>query len=305
MYDERADGVALLERGMDPIAPDTETAVVGTQIEPAETPTGQQERPVDIMKVGGKTLGYELYAKGEVDGFELNDLTFETVGSEVAEDSGDIAIVTSAAIMAGMQAVGLRQRPDKDTDMRELQRLSDIGRRYIENKWDEFLPGRHVGGLPLTRRELDHPQTREETLGVIERHFVRGDVPVINENDAITHEEISFGSNDILAARLAARMQQSDLFGTVRLFLLTDVNGVYRDVNNLYSRISVIENTDEYRHLAGGADSNYSIGGMKSKFEAADIAKKAGVDMWIYSPGHGHREQAVEGEIGTYFPAAA
>jgi glutamate 5-kinase len=308
---EAGSGVALMDADPD-VA--TEVAVAGAAVEPAYTPMAQKERPVDILKVGGKILAYERFM-GE--GVSLNDITFETVGQEIARDSGDIALVTSAAISTGMKVTGLKKRPDKDTQMPELQRLSSVGRRHIENAWAEALPGREIGGLSLTGRELDDVARREEALRVIQALFRHREVPVINENDAITHDEISFGSNDVLAARLAGRMQESDLFGTVRLFLLTDVNGVYdrkpgtppffEDKGDLdpRARIAVIEDTDRYQHLAGGADDKLNIGGMESKFKAADIAKAAGVDMWIYNPAFGHREQAVNGEMGTYFPASA
>jgi glutamate 5-kinase len=314
IFEERGGGGAMLQADIDREPPGTETEVIGEQVEPWHIPRAQSERPVDIMKVGGKLLAYQRLRGNSV---LMNDLIFDRVGEEIAADSGDIVLVTSAAISAGMSVTNLHERPSKETDMPELQRLSAVGRRHIENAWADAMPGREIGGLSLTSRELDDIDRREETLRVIKALFAHGEVPVVNENDAITHEEISFGSNDILAASLAARMQGSDLFGTVRLFLLTDVNGVYdrkpgtppffgeEGMLDPHSRIPVIENTADYRHLAGESDDELSIGGMASKFHAVDIAKAAGVDTWVYSPGFGNRQQAVEGEIGTYFPAAA
>lgn len=306
----------LEQTGAGSEAPDTETAVASVMVKPAPIPRAHIDRPVDILKVGGKILSYE-----GANGMELNAITFQTVAEEIAHMDEDVALVTSAAIIGGMHATGTKERPDKHAEMPELQRLSSIGRRYVENAWSRALLGREIGGLSLTTRELDDEARREEALHVIQALFRHNETPVINENDAITHEEISFGSNDILAARLAARMQESDLFGSVRLFLLTDVNGVYdrryTSAAAAYSgdyydspldpakRIAVIEDTERYRHLAGGPDDDNTIGGMESKFQAADIAKDAGVDMWIYNPAYGRRSQAVKGEIGTYFPASA
>jgi len=120
----------------------------------------------------------------------------------------------------------------------------------------------------------------------------------------VTHEEIAVGGCDILSAYLAALLAQSPLFGTdIRLFLMTDVNGVYKDKDKPETRIPVIEDTSKYQSSAKGPSSPHTAGGMAAKFDAANIAKKAGVDTWIFNPSLGDKAAAVRGEIGTYFPA--
>jgi glutamate 5-kinase len=259
----------------------------------------------DIIKVGGAVLGIENDAEQLVG---VNEETFDSIGREVSEDEvNSIAVVTSFAIGQGMLKAGLAARPD-DSQVPELQRFATIGQPLVQQRWAEAI-SKTTGEVLLTNQEINNEQENAKRLAEILRTFEvlfrYGDVPVVNENDAITHEEITFGSNDLLASELAQRMQHSGLFGQVRLFLLTDVNGVYADKNDANTRIPVIENAAKYTHAAEGSDSRLSIGGMKSKLEAAIRARYTGIPTYIYNPADGSRERAVEGEIGTFFPAWA
>jgi glutamate 5-kinase len=216
-------------------------------------------------------------------------------------------LVTSAFIAAGMIATNTKRRPNRETEMPELQRLASIGALPILSAWDASIKQKNIGSVLLTRQELsEESDERDEALKVIHALLKHREVPVVNEDDSVSHEEISFGDNDILAATLAACMARSSLFGRVRLFLLSVTNGIYEDRHDPRSRIAVIENTDVYRHLAGESDSDLGSGGAASKIIAADIANAAGVDMWVFDPRSGsHRNQALRGQIGTYFPAHA
>lgn len=255
----------------------------------------------DVLKPGNGALTF----RDDEGRTWFDETAFHHIGNEVSGTDNTV-LISSVAITAGMMMTGTNVRPDAETEMPELQRLASIGWREVHNMWASHITGRETAGLLLTGQDLDKTLTRREALAVIHTLLMHRDVPIGNENDATTHSEISFGSNDILSAELAALMQRSGLFGDVRLFLLTDVDGVYEDVNEPATQIPVIRDVDEYRHLAVDTnDPELKIGGMASKFEAADIAKAAGVDMWIYDPRDGHRSRAVAGEIGTYFPSAA
>ena len=261
---------------------------------------------VYVTKVGTNVL----VNQNEDGSQSLNRSVLRSVGRQATVESNNV-IVSSAAIAAGMIETGTMVRPDKRAKMPELQRLSSIGQRHILNAWGESIHHEDVGEVLLTRHTLDHnraerhaEEERAEALKVIYTLLRHGEVPVVNENDAVTHDEISFGDNDILAATLAACMARSSLFGNVRLLLLSDVNGVYADKDDPGTRIPIIENTADYRDLAQESDSDNGTGGMVSKFDAADIAQAAGVDMWIFDPrNNAHRNQAMRGKIGTYFPA--
>ncbi len=137
-------------------------------------------------------------------------------------------------------------------------------------------------------------------MKVTHRLLSHGDLPVVNENDAISHEEIAHGDNDQLAARLASKIAASDLFkARVRLVVLSNIDGVYDGAGAVCPEIVDI---DKYLHLAEGAISTQGTGGMGTKLEAAQIARTDGVEMWI---ANGRSENAIQrtlaGEIGTHF----
>ncbi len=242
---------------------------------------------------------------------ELNMEAFQRIGRDIItlEESGvHVVLVTSGAITAGMVEDGVTKRPDRKSEIPELQRLSSIGWRPLLNAWDEALLGRVTGSLQLTKRELDllRPE-RSEAVRTTYSLLTHGNTPVANENDAITHAEIEFGDNDTLAATYAVHLGNSALFGAnIRLVLLSDVHGVYRDRHDPSTIIRVIDDVAKYEHLAGGEGSKNATGGMKTKFPAAKIVTQAGIEMWIT---HGRTDNAIQralsGEIGTKFLSRA
>ncbi len=261
--------------------------------------------PVLVIKVGTSTLTEQVLPGGE----RLEAASFQKLGRQVLElqnEGYNPVIVSSAAITAGLELTGETGRPDKDSDMPGLQRLASLGWRHVLNQWDRALPGRLIGEVLLTRRELALEGERSEALRVLHRLLAHGDIPIVNENDVIAHEEIAFGDNDTLAATLAAQITRSKLFGKqVQLVELTDVDGVYQDLNNPASRLAVIKDLDKFEVLAGGPGSANGTGGMLTKYEAARIAHNNGVDMYI---AHGRYDNVIArtlaGDTGTFIPAA-
>ncbi len=258
-----------------------------------------------VVKIGTTTMfrheqGREL----------LDFAAFRRIGQQVLnlKDHGyNVAMVSSGAVTAGMQATGTTVRPKGDEAMPETQRLATIGWHRVLDRWEKAFDGVNVGGLLITRRELNlETPEHDEVLRTTHTLLSHGDVPVLNENDGITHAELShqsFGQNDTLAAIYAAQIAGSELFGkNVRLVLLSDVDGVYSDTEDQTSIIREISNVSEYEHIAGNSNGGHGKGGMKTKFEAARIATEAGVDMWV---ANGQTEDAIQlallGEIGTHF----
>lgn len=228
--------------------------------------------------------------------------------NELKEQGFHVPMVSSGAVTAGMEATGTAVRPEGDGAMPEIQRLATIGWRRVLNAWFEAM-GVENGGLLVTRRELDlDTPEHDEALRTTHTLLTHGEIPILNENDGITHGELahqSFGQNDELSAIYASQIAGSELFGSnVRLVLLSDVDGVYEDVKDPTSLIREISIADisTYEHLAGGSNGALGKGGMRTKFVAAKIAATAGVEMWI---ANGQAEdaiqRAVDGEIGTHF----
>ena len=259
-------------------------------------------KTIIVIKVGTNTL-----IKKGTSGEEILDTeSFERIGLQIKTLQGmgyGIIVISSAAITAGMVQIGVRVRPSIDTEMIELQRLASIGWRHVLAAWGNALPESNVGELLLTQADLNDQSEREEALRVIKVLLNHGDVPIVNENDAITHQEISFGDNDTLAALLAAGLAESTLYSEdIKLILLSDVDGVYADKNDSSTIIPAIADIRDYVHVAGDATSANGTGGMKSKFSAAEIAVSHGVDMWITN---GRSENSIQntlsGRAGTHF----
>lgn len=254
-----------------------------------------------VVKIGSNTL----VRKTSNDTETLDSKAFRTIAGQIKKlraQGVHPILISSAAITAGMCYTGVSERPSKQ-DMPLLQRFASIGWRHVLNSWSEALPGDTVGELLLTEHELHLKSERQEALRTIYTLLQYGDIPIINENDAISHDEISFGDNDILAATLAAKLRQSPLFGdTVRLVILSDVHGVYRDRNDPSTLISCIKDIQAHSSIAGGAGSHSGTGGMVSKFRAANIAGAAHVECWVT---HGKTPGSVLGALnqtcGTHF----
>lgn len=258
---------------------------------------------ITVVKVGTSTQIETLN-----DGTERLDMTsLERIGEQIIArhvQNQNTLLVSSGAIAAGMAVVGLSTRPKKETSMHELQRLASIGWRHNLNAWDSVLGNLTTGGVLLTGRELDLESERKELIAVTHTMMSHGDIVIANENDVISHSEIAIGDNDTLAARYAAKLACSGLFGAVNLLLLTDVDGLYHDINDKDSLINVVDDLNQYQHLAGEAGTAGGTGGMRTKFAAADIACAAGINMWIAN-GRADNviERAMAGETGTLFAA--
>jgi len=161
-----------------------------------------------------------------------------------------------------------------------------------------------VAQLLITRPDITGGGQRRENFHVtLERLLELGALPIINENDTISTEEISIGDNDTLSAMVAASIR-ADL-----LILLSDINGLYTDdprTNKNAKLIPYVDHIDAaLESMAKGADSNYGTGGMTTKIAAAKIAAEAGVDMVIANGEHlSNISRILNGEeIGTLFKA--
>lgn len=255
-----------------------------------------------VVKVGTNTL-----TRGTGLGISLDQGSFHNIGNQV-EDLYDsdtrIAIVSSGAIAAGLQISDMRRAPEKH-ETNELQRLACIGQLPLMQAWRRALSKRSLGQLVFTRHELESDEGTE-LAGVTSTLFRHGDVPVANENDALSHDEITFGDNDTLAAHFAVLLHRSGMFDRTRLVILSDIHGVYAKQNNPKSSLRAIENIDNYRHLENGMSSINGTGGIQSKLAAARIAQGEGIETFIaYGRAENSIAQALAGRIGTHVVARA
>lgn len=258
-----------------------------------------QESDLYVIKVGTNTLK-EQGGDGH-DG--LDEASFARISEQakqLKEFGASVLIVSSGAITAG--AIDDGKRREDLSDVIEEQRYALHGWDILVQKWKQYLEPNKVGSALLTRHDLEHASTREQALGVIARCHVWEDMFLVNENDAITSEEIKFGDNDQLAAHVAAALASSGLYRQTKLFLLTDVHSFNEVAHDDRTRIDTVTNLEDVWHFAGGAKDEHSRGGMQSKLLAAEIAAAAGVQTWIVN---GRADDGIKraesGEIATHF----
>src|SRR3954471_18345205 len=200
----------------------------------------------------------------------------------------DVVIVSSGAIARAVHIMGLGSRPSAIED---LQAASAVGQGKLFRVYDELLAGEGVTAAQVLLTFFDL-STRLHYLNA--RRTLRklldwGVVPVINENDTTTTDEISFGDNDFLAAQVAI------LVGADLLVLLTDTDGVYTADPRVDPAAQLVAEVTDFEALQplaiGHATGPLGSGGMRSKVVAAEMATAAGIETVI---GSGRRAGALE-----------
>ncbi|MEA2256474.1 MAG: glutamate 5-kinase [Solirubrobacteraceae bacterium] len=216
----------------------------------------------------------------------------------------DVVVVTSGAIARGIQVMGLAVRP---TAIEDLQAASAVGQGKLFRVYDELLRERGVTSAQVLLTFFDlsartHYLNARQTMRRLLDWRV---VPVINENDTTTTDEISFGDNDFLAAQLAILIR-ADL-----LVLLTDTDGLFTADPRIDPAARLVDEIDDLRSLEelqiGHTTSPLGSGGMRSKVVAAEMATAAGIPAVICN---GLDEAALGtvlggGAAGTRFEAQA
>ena len=226
-----------------------------------------------VIKIGTSTLAYPTG--------HLNIRRFEAlckVISDVKNAGHQVIIVTSGAIGMGIGKLGLLERPKDIPGKQAAAAVGQCELMYIYDK--EFSTYNHTTAqILLTAPDLECEDRHGKFVATMEKLLEYGALPIINENDTVATEEIEFGDNDTLAARVA-RSVSADL-----LVLLSDIDGLYdKDPRkNPDARLipEVYEISPEIEASSGGAGSALGTGGMVTKIRAAKIATESGCDMII------------------------
>lgn len=209
-------------------------------------------------------------------------------------------MVTSGAIAAGMEKLGLDKRPKA---IPELQAAASIGQGLLIQHYANLFGvyGIKVGQILLTQHDITHRQQYLNARNTIKKLLELGTIPIVNENDSTAVDEIKFGDNDTLAA-LVSSLIKADL-----LVILTDTEGLFnadpRRGGELQLISEVEEITPEIEALGGGVGSKIGSGGMVTKIQAAKVATFAQVGVVI---ANGRKEEVLfrilQGEKeGTFF----
>jgi glutamate 5-kinase len=229
-----------------------------------------------VVKVGTSVL---TGRDGALDPARIGHLAEQI--SAVMETGRKVALVSSGAVGAGIGQLGLGRRPE---NLRQLQAAAAIGQSYLIRAYDEGLRrhGRHAAQLLLTHEDFDSRPRYLNMRNTLTALFEWDAVPVINENDTISIDEIRFGDNDRLAA-MVTNLLQAPL-----LVVLSVVDGLYRadpgSGQDGGQVIPIVPNLDdEVLGLAGTSRSALGTGGMRSKLQAARLVTQAGGSVVIAS----------------------
>lgn len=196
--------------------------------------------------------------------------------NEIRSEGAQVIVVSSGAVGLGMARLGLKRRPQH---LDRLQACAAIGQSVLIQLWQNgFEPyGVHVAQLLVTRDDLRSRARHIAAMNTFNRLLGEGVVPVVNENDSVSAEEIKFGDNDVLSAMVAS-LTRADF-----LFLLSTAPGLV-DREGDGRIVPVVETiTPEIERMAGGTTSATAVGGMITKIEAARIANRSGCGVFIAS----------------------
>lgn len=220
--------------------------------------------------------------------------------TRIRESGRQVIFVSSGAVGTAMKMLGLKKRP---SHLSEVQALAAMGQVKLMSIYEEecLKRGFRAAQLLLTADDLRARERHLNLENCIEALLAQNVLPIINENDPVSVDELKFGDNDSLASLLGS-MTRADL-----TIILTTVNGLLKPNpdGSLGDRIPMVSGiTQEERDMALGTDDgNFSIGGMASKLKAADVLNSAGESLWV-ADGRDAKvlEKIFNGEdVGTLF----
>jgi glutamate 5-kinase len=236
----------------------------------------------------------------------INENWLASLAADVASlhaDGRDLLVVSSGAIALGRTVLKLQAG---SLPLEDSQAAAAVGQIELARTWTEALSGHGItaGQVLVTLGDTEERRRYLNARSTIDRLLAWRAVPVINENDTVATNEIRYGDNDRLAARVAT-MVSADL-----LVLLSDVDGLYDappGTSASARHVPCVERiTPEIEAMAGTAGSDLSRGGMLTKIEAAKIATEAGTHMVIASGRVEHPLGAIaSGARCTWFLAAS
>lgn len=248
-----------------------------------------------VVKVGTHAIAAK---SGRPDHAALRRLVSQL--SDLRQEGHEIVFVSSGAVAAGVEALGLKARPK---DVNDVQMCAAVGQARFICEYEKLFEahGVKIGQVLLTHHDFEDHRRSQNVKKAIDHLVGNGIVPIINENDVVADEELkgqTFGDNDWLSF-LIAKLVKAD-----KLVLLTTVDGLL-DSNG--TRIpEVLSFRNVWRLIRPGEKGNLSKGGMDSKLKAVKAAVTAGIDTYVAN-GRKKSLVAIFGgkNCGTFFPGSA
>ncbi|MEG1476216.1 MAG: glutamate 5-kinase [Oscillospiraceae bacterium] len=250
-----------------------------------------------VVKVGTSTLAHHTGLLN----IRLVEALCKTL-SDIKNAGHEVLLVSSGAIGMGVGKLPLNGRP---SDMATKQAAAAVGQCELMYTYDKLFTqyGHTVAQILLTGADIEDEQRRHNIEATLSRLLELGAIPIINENDTVSTEEIAVGDNDTLSA-IVAVSTNADL-----LVLLSDIDGLYtadphNDANAVLIPV-VYGVTDEMYQNAGDTAGGQGTGGMHTKLGAARTANAGGIDMVISNGAYpSNLYDIIDGKsVGTRFIA--
>ncbi|MFA7676719.1 MAG: glutamate 5-kinase [Candidatus Omnitrophota bacterium] len=232
-----------------------------------------------VVKIGSSVIA----PCGKLDKALIKSMVKDILKAE--RDAARIILVSSGAIASGLNSLGLKKRPG---EIQTLMAVSAFGQIILMDAFNEQFRKykKRCAQILLTWEDFDSRRRFMNIRKTIDRLLEMEVVPIVNENDVISCEEIRFGDNDRISALLA------DLIGAQRLIILSDVEGllegkeVVREVTKIDSKIISLVKREDKTHTSGG---------MATKLEAARITSACGIETII---ANGHKKDIISRIVG-------
>lgn len=226
-----------------------------------------------VVKIGTSSLTYD---NGKLNYQRIEKLV--RVLSDIKNTGKNVVLVTSGAIGVGVSKLNLQKRP---TETKQKQATAAVGQCQLMSIYDKFFSeySQIVAQILLTKYVIDNEKSKSNAINTFKTLFEMGVIPIVNENDVISTEEIEFGDNDTLSSYVAG------LVGADLLVIMTDIDGFYDKNPKIHTDAKLINEihtiTDELKQNAGGAGTSLGTGGMITKLLAAEIAQKSNTNTII------------------------
>lgn len=246
-----------------------------------------------VVKIGTRLL---VNSKGLLDERRITHLVDDI--ADLFKQGKQVVFVSSGAVGAGLKVVGMKHRP---TEIKDLQMAAAVGQTRLINCYYQLFAKNqcNISQVLLTHADLKHRQrhlnARNTMLNLLDHRII----PIVNENDVVTVDELRFGDNDMLSALVSALID-ADL-----LIILTSPNGLRQFLaTGSTKRISYVEEiNEEILTLIQPKTDKLSLGGMSSKLQATELALRTGTQVIIASGKQpGILAQIIQGkDVGTLF----
>lgn len=227
-----------------------------------------------VVKIGSSSLTHE--GTGDLNLRKIEQLV--RVLSDLRGEGREVVLVSSGAIAAGRQALGYSERPKA---LEEKQAFAAVGQARLMMVYQKLFAeyNQIAAQILMTKNTMLNDISRINAQNTFNELLKLGTIPIVNENDTVSTNEIQFGDNDRLSALVAA------LIGADALLLMSDIDGLYTDdpgKNPDAAFIPLVEFlTPELLAMGKGPGSSVGTGGMAAKLAAAQIATDGGSDMVI------------------------